>query len=397
MLDERLRIAIFSDSAFPVLNGVSVSIDMLIRQLRDAGHSVHLFTPGPRGYKDPDPNTYRFFAIETPWVRDYPLAMPPFYGMLRKFRRHEFDLVHTHTPFTVGFVGMRWAQSHGIPIVSTYHTLYDRYAHYIPYLPRRYVRFKMAKHTSFYYNNVDQVIVPSQAAARWLRRHSVYAPMSVVPTGAPKRAMFDRSEVRRKLGVLPEQKMLLYVGRIAREKNLAVVFEMAREVFAMEPTARLWLVGDGPDRGRLSELARTLGIGDRVTFAGFVPRQEVDPYYVAADLFVFGSITETQGLVVQEAMAYGLPSVVVGGGGASEAVDDGVNGIVVRNEPAQFADRVLSVLGDDALHARLSGEAARSVRGQSPSQMLADVVSVYRQAIAMHSAETVGESGLVRA
>src|SRR6185295_6790654 len=140
---------------------------------------------------DPDPNTYRFHALETPIARQYPLAIPPFFPMLRKFRRHTYDLIHTHTPFTIGFVGMRWAESHGIPLVATYHTLYDRYIHYIPYFPRRYLRFKLAKHTNFYYNKVDHVITPSEAALRWLRRHSVTTPATVVPTAALAKRFFD--------------------------------------------------------------------------------------------------------------------------------------------------------------------------------------------------------------
>ena len=140
MADEKLRIAVFSDSAFPVLNGVSVSIQALVSELRNSGHSVSVFTPSYWGYKDPDPNSYRFFSVPT-YVRSYPIAVPPFLGMLGRFRKQQFDIIHTHTPWIVGFVGLRWGQSHGIPVVATYHTLYDRYAHYIP-LPRRYIRFE---------------------------------------------------------------------------------------------------------------------------------------------------------------------------------------------------------------------------------------------------------------
>jgi glycosyltransferase involved in cell wall biosynthesis len=395
MQSGRLRIAIFSDSALPILNGVSVSVDLLVRQLRDAGHSVHLYTAQARGYRDADPNTFRFRAIETPWVRGYALAYPPFYGLLRRFRQHEYDVIHSHTPFTIGFVGLRWAQSHGIPIVSTYHTLYDRYAHYVPIFPKRYVRFKMAKHTNFYYNAVDRVIVPSSAAQRWLRRHAVETPIEVIPTGAPQAASLDRSEIRRKLGIPPEQRILLYVGRIAKEKNLAVLFEMAKQVFERDENARLWLVGDGPYRAQCTEVVRRLGIGDRLRFVGFVPRAEVDQFYAAADLFVFSSITETQGLVIQEAMAYGLPAVVVAGGGAGEALEDGVNGLLVRNDVPAFAEQVATVLNDESLYARLSAAASKSVRGRTAGSMARDVVEVYRQAMGTRPASE-GEPGLAR-
>lgn len=380
MTDRSLRIALFSDSALPVLNGVSVSIRALIHELRAEGHSVTLFTASHFNHRDPDPNTFRFPAFSVPWAKDYPLAIPPFYPMLREFRKHEFDIVHTHTPFTVGYVGLRWAESHNLPIVTTYHTLYDRYAHYIP-LPRRYVRFKIAKHTNFYYNAVDHVITPSEAATKWLQRHSVHTPVTVVPTGVPAPVFHSRADVRVALGAGPDERILLYAGRIAREKNLGTLFDAVALAFREDRSLRLWLVGDGPFRSEAMGMVRSLGIGDRVRFVGYVPRDEVDRYYAAADLFVFASITETQGLVVQEAMSYGLPSIVVAGGGASASLVAGENGFVVKNEAREFANHILRVLADEELYVRLSDGARRSVRGHTTADMAARVLNIYRNAI----------------
>lgn len=383
-MDGRLKIAIFSDSALPILNGVSISIDSLITELRNRGHSVHLFTARHPKANRAEPNTYRFRAIETPWTKGYPLAFPPFYRMLLKFRRHQFDVIHTHTPFTIGFVGMRWAESHGIPLVSTYHTLYDRYVHYIPYVPRRYLRFKLAKHTNFYYNQADHVITPSDAAMKWLRRHSVMSPATVIPTAALPRRFFDRSELRQSLGIPPEHKILLYVGRLAREKNMETLFRMASLAFREDPSLRLWLVGDGPYRAECVRMVREFGIGDRVKFVGFVPRDQVDQYYAASDLFVFSSITETQGLVVQEAMTYGLPAVAVTGGGASEGIEEGVNGYVVKNDAHTFAEQVLQVTSDETALAMLSDGALKASRLAGTDSMCDRVVEVYREVIRTH-------------
>ena len=380
MNDRPLRIALFSDSAPPILNGVSVSIRSLIHELRAGGHSVTLFTASHPTYKDPDPNTYRFFALNTPWAADYPLAMPPFYPMLREFRKHTFDVIHTHTPYTIGYVGLRWAESHDLPIVATYHTLYDRYAHYIP-LPRRYVRFKIAKHTNFYYNAVDHVITPSEAAMKWLQRHSVHTPVTVIPTGVPSPVFHDRAETRVALGAAPGERILLYAGRIAPEKNLGTLFESVALAFKEDRSLRLWLVGDGPFRSQATSIVRTLGMGDRVRFVGFIPREEVDRYYAAADMFVFASISETQGLVVQEAMSHGLPAIVVAGGGASAAVVPGENGFVVKNEPREFADHILRVMQSDELYVQLSDGARRSVRGHTTADTAMRVLDIYRDVI----------------
>lgn len=387
MDEEKLRIAIFSDSAFPILNGVSVSVQSLINELRNSGHSVTVFTTSHFGFRDPDPNTYRLFSVPTPWTKNYPLALPPFYGSLKQFRKQSFDIIHTHTPFMVGFVGLRWGQSHGIPVVATYHTLYDRYAHYVP-LPRRYVRFKIAKHTNFYYNSVEHIITPSHAAYRWLRRHSVKKPITVIPTAANPPGLLDRAEIRHQLGIPSDQKILLYVGRIAKEKNLGVLFEMAAQVFKKDSSLRLWLVGDGPYRDACKQIARDLGIGDRVHFAGFVAREGVDRYYAAADLFVFSSISETQGLVVQEAMTHGLPAVAVAGGGASAGIQNGLNGFVVKNDANPFAEAVLQVVQNSSLHEVLSRGAATTVRGYSTQQMTNAVLGVYNQVLKRANSET---------
>lgn len=376
--DRPLRIAIFSDSALPILNGVSVSIDALVKELRERGHSVHLFTSAFHRYRDRDPNTHRFLAIETPWTRGYPLALPPFYPWLHEFRAHHFDVVHTHTPFTVGFVGLRWAQSHGLPVVSTYHTLYDKYTHYVPYFPKAFTRYKIAKHTNYYYNAVDHAITPSEFAKDWLVRHSIKTPVEVIPTGVPVPKPLDRATVRQELGISPSHKVLLYAGRIAREKNMERLLKAASLAMRQDPRVRFWIVGDGPSRGDCTRTVRELGIGDRVHFVGFVPRAKLDPYYAAADLFLFGSTTETQGLVVAEAMTYGLPTVIVRGGGASDAVVPGKTGFVVGDHPLEFAGALMRLLTEEDLYAEFSASAATVARSYTVPAMADRVLGVYR-------------------
>lgn len=384
-----LKIAVFSDSALPVLNGVSVSIDVLIGRLRELGHSVFLYTSRYPGHHDRDPNTVRFTSMDTPWTKDYPLAFPPFYPWFGKFKELEFDLVHTHTPFTVGFVGLRWAQSCEIPIVTTYHTHYDKYVHYMPFFPKRFLRYKVAKHTNFYYNSVAHVITPSEASSRWLRRHSVNVPISVIPTGIPDPVPIDRAVARQQLQVPALRKVLLYTGRLAREKNLATLLEAAAIVFDADPAAELWIVGDGPARQELSVASRDMGIGDRVRFWGFVDRAELNRFYSASDVFVFPSQTETQGLVVTEAMSYGLPAVVVKGGGAQDAVENGHNGFIVPNEAGELAERALRLLGDPLLFDKVSSAALESAKLCSVPMMADRVLSVYNHVLDRREAGVV--------
>lgn len=376
-----MKIAMFSDSILPVLNGVSVSIDSLVRELRDHGHSVHLFAPNKRGYHETEPNTVRFRSFDMPFGKGFPIAYPPYLRTLKEFRKWDFDVVHTHTIGVASFVGLRWAQSEGIPIVSTYHTLYDRYAHYFRLLPHRYVRFKIAKHTNYFFNHVDHVITPSLAAERWLKRHSVNTPITIVPTVTQAPKLIDRAEARYTLAVHPDHRVLLFVGRLAEEKNLDLLLRSAKLAMDHDPRIRLWLVGDGPYRNQCRNIATNLGIGDRVKFFGFIPREEIDPYYAAGDLFVFPSSTETQGLVIQEAMSHGLPAVAVDSGGAAAEVVHHENGILVRSDDNQFAQAVTSVLTDEQLLLRLGEAARRSARKNSPEAMMQRVLDVYDAAI----------------
>ncbi|MBS1713362.1 MAG: glycosyltransferase [Armatimonadetes bacterium] len=378
---EPLRIALFSDSALPVLNGVSVSVDALVRSLRDEGHSVFLYTSLYARFRDSDPNVTRFLAVRTPWTKDYPLAVPPFYPWFHDFKKGRFDIVHTHTPFTVGMVGLRWAQSLEIPVVATYHTHYDKYAHYVPFFPKRYLRYKIAKHTNFYYGSVDQVVTPSEASKRWLKRHSVKRPITVVPTGVPEPKALDRRAVRAGFEVHPMRKVVLYVGRLALEKNLSTLLEAAPLMIERDKEVEIWIVGDGPARDEYLNQARALGIGDRVRFWGFKPRSELDAYYAAADVFAFPSMTETQGLVVLEAMSHGLPAVVVQGGGASGAVESGQNGFVVANDPHDVAEAVVKLLSDPLLHSAVSERARATGLSSTVGAMTRRVLDVYQAAL----------------
>lgn len=377
----------FTDSALPVLNGVSVSVDQLVRGLRALGHSVSLFTSGYPGHVESDPNTVRFHSVLTPWAPGYPLSVPPFYGHLREFRRRRFDVVHCHTPFTVGMVGLRWAQSEETAVVATYHTQYDKYAHYVPFLPHRYTRFKIAKHTNYFYNHVARVVTPSDAAGLWLRRHAVRTPYVVVPTGVRLPPPDMRGPARARFDLGPADTVVLYAGRIAREKNLPVLVAAMAPLLAESSRLHLWVVGDGPQREELRTLARQTGVGDRVRFFGFVSREEIDQYYAAADVFAFTSMTETQGLVVVEAMAHGLPAVVVQGGGAGAAVRDGENGFLVSNRPQEVTEALRQIITDRRLAERLSAGARETAAEYTVEKMVSRVVAVYHEALGTERAD----------
>jgi glycosyltransferase involved in cell wall biosynthesis len=265
-------------------------------------------------------------------------------------------------------------------VVATYHTHYDRYSHYVPVLPQFYVRYKIAKHTHYFYNRVKAAVTPSRASERWLKRHNVLQPIHVIPTGIPPPRPLDRVAMRGKLGISPGSTTALYVGRLAPEKNLQVMLESVALAMEQDPALRLIIVGDGPMRQDLISMSRALGIGSRVRVEGAKPREKVDEYYAACDLFVFCSVTETQGLVVMEAMSYGLPAVLAAGGGASDPLIDGVNGCLCHNDPDAISKAILRVCESDRLPI-LSQGARKSSRRWSIDQMTERILGVYGEVL----------------
>lgn len=381
----------FSDSLLPLANGVSVSVDTLTQALRDQGHYVELYGPRFPGHIDaPEAATVRFDSIRLPWADRYPIAIPPAFPFLPRFRRGNFDVVHTHTLGISGYIGLKWAKAHDLPLVATYHTLYDRYAHYCTILPRRYVRYKIAAHTKDFFNSAQAVLTPSRYSKRWLERHKIKTPIEILPTAIRPARPVDREKARLQLGISPEAKVLLTVGRVVNEKHLDCLLRSCVTALKQLGADALFLiVGDGPYREELARKANASGIAHQIRFTGHVPPDSLSSYYSAADLFVFASTTETQGLVVQEAMAYGLPAALIIGGGASSAIENGVTGFAAANSPDALAATIVQAFSDPIRLASI-GEAARErVSAYTPSDMASRVAEIYESVLTQRPQESV--------
>ncbi|MDX2066700.1 MAG: glycosyltransferase [Fimbriimonadaceae bacterium] len=392
-----LRIALFSESAPPVVNGVSVSVATLRHGLVQLGHEVHLYANRYPGHRENDSRTHRFLALTFPFWRNYPLTMPPAYPWLGEFRRTRFDVIHTHTPFPVGMIGLRWGESERIPVVSTYHTLYDRYAHYVPLVPRRSVRARLARHTHYYYNRCNRVITPSETARRWLERHAVQTPITVIPTGAAPIVLPDRSDARARFGLPDAVPVVLWVGRLAREKNWPLWVETIRRFAEQsrpgETPFSVLVVGDGPDRRAMQRaLQQALGDACRSQWPGMVPPAEVGSAYAAADAFLFTSLTETQGLVVQEARRHGLPVVAAASGGVEEVLRGDPGAWLVRPDATALAAALAEALGAARATRREGIELAPGPAMLTDLEMATRVVEVYRQVLELTRA-AVGSDG----
>ena len=385
---DTLRIGLFTESFQPVQNGVTTSVLTLIDGLRERRHRVCVFAPEHQDRAEAETSVMRFPSFVTQFNPEYPLAYPfyPRLALAAHFSKLRLDVVHTHTPFVLGLTGANLARRRGVPLVSTFHTLYSQYSHYVPMLPETVMLGLLEHYLPWYYNRVNAIICPSHVAAQHLRSLGVERPITVIPTGIPLPAPEAIGETarhcaRKALGLKTETPLLLYAGRLAKEKNVEMLLDVFARVNAALPDAHLLIAGGGAQQEELQAASQSLPGRENVHFSGPLPRCQLDALYAAADVFCFPSPSETQGLVIGEARAAGVPCVVVDAGGAPETVRHGEDGFRVPcGDTEAFAACVLNILQNTALRNALRENARRNARDYTPQRMVERVVEIYRGA-----------------
>jgi glycosyltransferase involved in cell wall biosynthesis len=353
-----VRVGLFTNNYLPFCGGVTVSVETLRRGLEARGHEAWVLAPRFPGAADATPRVLRYPSIPAATYPEFSLAIPYSPALTRRVRALDFDVFHAHHPFLLGPAARRLARRHGRPLVFTYHTRYDKYAHYVP-LRRSFVEAAARGLSTRFAARADAIIAPSAVLRDELRARGVQAPIAVVPTGVDL-ARFspgDRVAARRVRGLDERALLVLYVGRLDREKSVDRVLAAFERIAGTIPQARLLLVGQGTRVDELKRIAAGLHAGPRVTFAGVCPHEELPDYYRAADLFLFGSETETQGLVLAEAAACGLPAVAVNAPGCAEVVHDGDTGVVTKGDPAALAEAAIGLLIDPSRRAKMGARA----------------------------------------
>ena len=360
-----MKIGFFTDTYLPVGYGIQISVETFRKMLEKLGHEVYIYTPYVPGYKDVIKHVFRFNSfriIKNPEMR---LALPIAHnGELRKALNFKLDIIHVQTPFTMGFLGKYISKHQGIPMVYTHHTAYPDYAKV--YLKEKYIIPEMAKWISKLFGNwADGVIAPSIKIERTLREYGVKKPIHILPTGvdldyfkidANSRSM--AMALRESWGIGPGDKVLLSLCRIDKAKNLGFIAESFPHVLKKNPNAKLVFVGDGQYLKELKKMVKNLGIDKNIIFAGFIDDNHKAAYYQAADTFLFASHTETQGIVILEAMVSGLPIVALQDDSFKGQVRDGYNGYLVdsRSSPETFARNIVKLLGDEPKKVREFGK-----------------------------------------
>ena len=353
-----MRVALFTNNYVPFCGGVTISVETLRRGLEGRGHEAWVFAPRFPGVVNDPPRVLRYPSIPAATYPEFPLAIPFARRLAARVRALDVDVFHAHHPFLLGPAAGRLARRLARPLVFTYHTRYDKYAHYVP-LSRAVVERAAVALSVRFARRADAVIAPSAQVRDELRRDGVRAPIAVIPTGVD----LDRfrpgpaQAARHALGLPLEDPVLLYVGRLDREKSVDRVLRAFDHVVGTLARARLLLVGPGKEAANLRALAARLPCAARVSFVGPRAHDALPAWYQAADLFLFASETETQGLVLAEAAACGLPAVAVSAPGCDEVVRDGVTGVLTKGEPTALAEAAIGLLLD---HERRTAMAARA-------------------------------------
>jgi glycosyltransferase involved in cell wall biosynthesis len=379
-----MRLAMFSESYLPRVSGVVHSLTAFTTALRAEGHRVTVAAPQVSGYHDADPDVIRFPSLRTRQA-DFPIAIPYGSAAWRTLLALEMDVVHTHAPFTMGALAARLARRRGLPLVFTYHTLYDEYVHYAPG-PKWLLRQLVRGYATRYANRCDCVIVPSRAVEARLRAQGVRSRIEVLSTAALDPHLItslDPSWVRRAFEVAPGRLLLVTASRMAKEKSVDLIIQaFARIVRSRD--AVLLVVGGGPEEAALRRLADTLELGSRVVFAGMQSHRRTLECLAAADVFVFGSQTETQGLVIGEAMAVGTAIVAVNAGGVADVVRPGTTGLLVRPVPDELAENVMRLLDDTAGRQAIAARAKEAAQEFSLPALTRRLVAIYQSLLPVH-------------
>ncbi len=385
-----MNILMMTNSYKPYVGGIEKSIALFTNYLRQAGHRVKIVAPDAgRGYAEEDPEIFRVPAIQNFNNSNMPLVIP-YPGIMQKaLDDFEPDIIHSHYPFLIGSAALREAAHCHVPLVFTYHTMYEKYIHYMS-MDSDAVRMFVAGLAKGYANLSDQVIAPSGSVARLLRERGVAAPIEVIPTGVEmdRFAQGSRSRGRRKWNIPEDTFLLGHVGRLTPEKNLGFLADSIVRLFdLLEPEQRekvsFLIAGSGISEDDIVRKFTEKGFADKLIMTGVLEGLDLIDTYHAMDLFVYSSLTETQGMVILEAFSCCVPVVALAGPGVVDVVQDMQNGrLVSRQEPDLFAGTVREYL-DLSEHEKNSvrQRAVNTAENNSITNCTQILISIYERLV----------------
>ncbi|WP_240721741.1 glycosyltransferase [Halomonas marinisediminis] len=389
-----MNILMFTNTYLPIVGGVSESVQRLATRLRELGHRVLVVAPRLDGQPEDEEGVERVAAVQHFNGSDFSLPVPIPGQLHEAVEAFDPDIVHSHHPFLLGDTAARTAETYGLPLVFTHHTLYEHYTHYVPGDSPRMQRFAVALSTE-YTRLCDEVIAPSESIQRLLVERGVEAMISVVPSGVDTRRYLagEGQHWRGRLGIPDDVCVIGHLGRLAHEKNLDFLARAIGLALARDERLHCLVVGEGEAQADMEARFGEAGVLPRVHFTGRLQGQALIDAYHAMDLFAFASHSETQGMVVAEAMAARLPVVAVDAPGIREVVRDGSNGRLLRSDDAEAMAAVLGELVDPERRAPLAAGAEETAAAFDEMSCAQRCLEVYRRAIASGGPFTHADEG----
>ena len=390
-----MRVVLTTDTYWPRINGVTVSVDTFQREFWKKGVEAYVFAPEYHNKIEEHEHIIRLAAFTLFISPEDRLALPflkkAFY---RKMDLIQPDVVHVQTEFTTYLLAKDYCKKRGIPIVMTCHTYFEQYInHYMPYLPRKWARLFARTVTRGVYNNADRIICPTTLMRDVLVDYGVKKPIEIIPTGiAPEDFEGVSKEKEKKSSFLfslfpniKGKKVLLFTGRIGQEKNVSFLLDVVKLLKTDFPEIMLLLAGDGPFMEGLKKLVRKYNLTENVIQLGYIDRKLIKYVYALADVFTFPSKTETQGLVTTEAMLCGTPVVAIDRMGNSEVMKGEKGGFLVEDSVEDFTSKVKLLLTDEKLYKKKSEEALKYAGSWPVAGVEADrILELYRDVIRKH-------------
>jgi glycosyltransferase involved in cell wall biosynthesis len=380
-MNNRMHISYFTNTYYPVISGVVRSVETFRQALTELGHNVFIFAQDATGYEDTHPFIFRYPTIDLPLATNFPLPIP-----LSSFIDHllpllKVDVIHSHHPFLLGQVAATKAAELDVPLVFTFHTQYREYSHYIA-LSQEFVKETIDRWVTDYIQKCHHLIVPSDSMRQVLAdEYGVTERITTIPTGIDLKP-YQRADghvIRQERG-WGQDKVLISVGRLAKEKNWETLLAAVAQVMRKRAEVRLVLIGEGSEQESLKKYSEDLGIATKVEFVGNIPFDDIPAYLKAADLFCFASVTETQGLVTMEAISAGLPVVAVDATGTKDVIDHGQQGLLTPNDSPALAQAIEQVLGDEGLMSCFKEAAWQKAQSFEMKLQAKKLLDVYQQA-----------------
>ena len=382
-----MKILFISDVYFPRVNGVSTSIRTFVNELQSLGHTVKLIAPDYGIATDDEAWITRILARGIYFdPEDKLMRFGRALAQLENLKQENYDLIHIHTPFVAHYLGLKLAKALNVPTVETYHTFFEDYLHhYLPVIPKSIAKWLAQKISKRQCNQVNAIVAPSQPMLDVLRNYGVKAEAAVIATGlnAQQFELADGQAFRQQHGIPENQPVALYVGRVAHEKNIPFLLNMLVELRNKIPDVLLIIAGEGPAEASLHVQAKKNKLRNNIKFIGYMDRNTaLLKCYQAADVFVFASKSETQGLVLLEAMAQGTPVVAIAELGTKSILVEGKGALIAVEDEVKFAEKVATLMTNVVKRKQL-GDAGRDyvINQWSVNSKTQGLVRFYEQVV----------------